>query len=66
MKYESNCVSISPNCYSVDCRVTNWGACDKKCGPGFQRRTVIVPAAYGGQPCGDLIKPCKVKDCPGK
>jgi subtilisin-like proprotein convertase family protein len=55
----------------VDCQVSAWGpwsACDASCGGGqqFRTRTVITPAANGGQACPNLIeyRACNSQACP--
>ena len=49
---------------TVDCRVSNWGPCDKACGQGVQRRTIEVPPAHGGQRCEPLTRHCQLGKCP--
>jgi hypothetical protein len=49
-----------------------FGPCSARCGVGSQARLyqVVVPAAYGGQPCGFVNgsedrRSCNPQDCPG-
>jgi hypothetical protein len=60
-----------PRAPAIDCVVsdwTPWGACSLPCGGGTQirTRTVITPAANGGQPCPILqeIQSCNTQPCP--
>lgn len=55
----------------IDCIMSEWkneGTCSTTCGDGLQQQTrsILVPAAYGGQKCGLTIQnvPCNLGACP--
>merc|ERR1740138_470574 len=63
--------TCATNVCPVDCKMTDWEEwtpCTKSCDGGEKkrRRSVDVPAAYGGKPCGALQEQagCYTEPCP--
>lgn len=48
---------------TVDCQVSDWGACSASCGGGTKTRTVITQPKGNGAICPVLTTPCNTQQC---
>lgn len=44
----------------IDCKMSEWSECSKKCSKGLQTREKIEEPLNGGEPCGLLEQSCKI------
>lgn len=44
----------------IDCQMSDWSPCSKKCSEGIQIREKILDPINGGKVCGPIIQTCKI------